>query len=210
MFPADYEPAPQSTIPLLRRRPVILFLCTAICILIGTGVALWRYFGVGGVTSYSNQAVLFRDSDLRLPPDLAGNTGRIRVVHFWDPDCASCNENTDAHLNYLITMFRGAKIDFYSVRRPGTRGELPAFLQGRLKPLSGIEGMERIAASPSIAIWGADGKLAYAGPYSEGLVCSSANSFVEPILNRLVAGEHVAPSPLVAVGCYCPWNTVPG
>jgi hypothetical protein len=210
MFLPNDEEAPQPTIPLLRRPPVVLFLCAAACILIGIGIGLWRYFGVGGVTSYSNQAVLFTDADLRLPPDLAGNTGRIRVVHFWDPDCTTCNENTDAHLNYLVTMFRGANIDFYSVRKPGTHGQLPAFLQGKLKPLPGIEGMERIPASPAIAIWSADGKLAYAGPYSEGLVCSSANSFVEPILNRLVAGEHIEPSPIVAVGCYCPWNTAPG
>ncbi|MBP0595039.1 thiol-disulfide isomerase [Paraburkholderia sp. LEh10] len=210
MFLAGDEETPRSTIPLLRRRPVILFLCATVCILIGTGVALWRYFGIGGVTSYSNQAVIFRDSDLRLPPDLAGNTGRIRVVHFWDPDCTTCNENTDAHLNYLISMFRGANIDFYSMRKPGTHGQLSAFLRGKLKPLAGIEGIERIPASPAIAIWAADGKLAYAGPYSEGFVCSSANSFVEPILGMLVAGEHVRPVPLVAVGCYCPWNTAPG
>jgi Domain of unknown function (DUF6436) len=200
----------QPAIPLLRRRPIILFLCAALCILIGTGVALWRYFGLGGLSNYSNQAVLFRDADLRLPPTLAGNTGRIRVVHFWDPDCTTCNENTDAHLNYLIAMFRGANIDFYSVRKPGTHGQLPAFLRGKLKTLPGIEGMERIPASPAIAIWAADGKLAYAGPYSQGLVCSSANSFVEPILNRLVAGEHVEPFAMVAVGCYCPWSTGSG
>ncbi|MEX3968334.1 DUF6436 domain-containing protein [Paraburkholderia sp. EG286B] len=70
--------------------------------------------------------------------------------------------------------------------------------------------MEHIGASPAIAIWAADGKLAYVGPYSNGLVCSSANSFVEPILDKLVAGEHVEPSPIVAVGCYCPWNSIPG
>ncbi|MEX3985358.1 DUF6436 domain-containing protein [Paraburkholderia sp. EG287A] len=210
MFLNDDRETPQSTIPLLRRRPIIFFLCASLCILIGIGVALWLSFGVGGVASYSNQAVLFLDSDLRLPPDLAGNTGRIRVVHFWDPDCNTCNENTYAHLNYLITMFGGENIDFYSVRKPGTHGQLPAFLRGKLKPLPGIEGMERIPASPAIAIWAADGKLAYAGPYSAGLVCSSSNSFVEPILNRLVAGAHVEPAPMVADGCYCPWNTARG
>ncbi|MFP4898105.1 DUF6436 domain-containing protein [Paraburkholderia sp. BR14312] len=201
---------PQSIVPLMRRRLFILFLCAAVCILVGTGVALWRYLGVDGVSSYSNQPVLFEDADLRLPPDLAGNTGRIRVVHFWDPDCVSCNEITDAHLNYLITMFRDADIDFYSVRKPGTHGQLPAFLRGKIKPLRGIEGMERIPASPAIAIWDANGKLAYAGPYSTGLVCSSNNSFVEPILNKLVEGLHVEPVPMVAVGCYCPWYTARG
>ena len=205
----DYHARP--AIPFLRRRPVVLFLCAASAILIATGVGLWRYFGVGGLKNYADKAVLFQDAQLRLPPELAGNTGRIRVVHFWDPECTTCNENTDAHLNYLIAMFKGANIDFYSVQKPGTRGQLPAFLRGKLKPLSHIDGMERIPASPSMAIWGPDGKLAYAGPYSQGLVCSSTNSFVEPILDKLVAGQHVEPFPTtVAVGCYCPWSTTPG
>jgi hypothetical protein len=210
MSPSSNEKTHQPAVPLLRRRAVIVFLGVAVTILIATGVSLWQYFGVSGLNDYSNQAVLFRDADLRLPPDIAGNTGRIRVVSFWDPGCTTCNSNTDAHLNYLVSMFRGTNIDFYSVRKPGTRGELPAFLRGKLKPLPGIEGMERIPASPSVAIWAADGKLAYAGPYSQGLVCSSENSFVEPILNRLVAGEHVEPFPMVAVGCYCPWNSAAG
>ncbi|WP_238554869.1 DUF6436 domain-containing protein [Paraburkholderia hospita] len=170
-----------------------------------TAVGLWRYFGIGGLTGYADKAVLFQDADLRLPPDLIGATGRIRVVHFWDPECTICNKETDAHLNYLITMFRGAPIDFYSVQKPGTHGQLPPFLRGKLKPLTYIQGMERIPASPSMAIWAPDGKLAYAGPYSQGIVCSSTNSFVEPILNKLVAGQHVEPFPMVAVGCYCPW-----
>jgi hypothetical protein len=40
MFLADDGETPQSTISLLRRRPIILFLCASLCILIGTGVEL--------------------------------------------------------------------------------------------------------------------------------------------------------------------------
>lgn len=198
--------ARSASLPLLRRPLIIVFLVVAASILVATAVGLWRYFGVGGLTSYAERAVLFGDADLRLPPGLAGNTGRIRVVHFWDPDCR-CNKETDAHLNYLIQMYRNRNVDFYSVRRPGTQGQLARFIQGKLKPLDRIEGVERLPASPSMAIWGADGKLAYAGPYSEGLVCSSSNSFVEPILDKLVAGQRVEPFSMVAVGCYCPWAT---
>ncbi|WP_454726703.1 MULTISPECIES: DUF6436 domain-containing protein [Cupriavidus] len=193
--------------PFLRRPAVIAFLCAALAILVATGAGLWRYFGVGGLSDYAGRAVVFGDADLRLPPALAGATGRIRVVHFWDPGCTTCNKETDAHLNYLIQMYRHAGIDFYSVQKPGTHGALAPFLRGKLKPLAGIEGMERLPASPSMAIWAADGKLAYAGPYSAGLVCSSTNSFVEPILDRLVAGQRVTPQPMLAVGCYCPWST---
>ncbi|SDD96092.1 hypothetical protein SAMN05216345_12415 [Cupriavidus sp. YR651] len=195
---------------ILSRRAALALVCLASVAIAGAGVGLWRYFGAGGLASYSERAVVFGDSDLRLPPELAGETGRIRVVHFWDPDCTTCNKETDAHLNYLIQMYRNANVDFYSVQKPNTRGQLAPFLQGKLKPLPRIEGMERLPASPSMAIWAANGKLAYAGPYSEGLVCSSANSFVEPVLDKLIAGQQVEPMAMMAIGCYCLWNTGPG
>ena len=68
---------------------------------------------------------------------------------------------------------------FYSVQKPGSKGEIAPFLRGRIKPLTGIEGMQSLPASPALAIWDRDGNLAYAGPYSEGLVCNSSNSFVD-------------------------------
>ncbi|WP_211951216.1 hypothetical protein [Cupriavidus yeoncheonensis] len=70
-------------------------------IILGTaGVGLWRYVGAGRLASYAERAVVFGDSDLHLPPAIAGNTGRIRVVHFWDPDC-TCDKEMDAHLNFV-------------------------------------------------------------------------------------------------------------
>jgi len=195
--------------PILRRKATIALLCLVATALGVVGVCLWRYFGAGGLASYSERAMVFGDSDLRLPSDLAGNTGRIRVVHFWDPDC-TCNKETDAHLNYLIQMYRSFNVDFYSVQKPGTHGRISDYLRGKLKPLARIEGMERLPASPSVAIWAVDGKLAYAGPYSEGLICSSTNSFVEPILGKLIAGEKLEPMGMMAVGCYCPWNVGDG
>jgi len=187
------------------RRAASGLLCLTAAILCISGAGLWRYSGAGGLASYAERAVAFGDSDLQLPADLAGNTGRIRVVHFWDPDCA-CNKETDAHLHYLIEMYRNANVDFYSVQKPDTHGQLAPFLRGALKSLPRIEGMEHLPATPSIAIWAADGKLAYAGPYSAGLVCSSTNSFVEPVLNKLITGKKVEPMGMMAVGCYCPWN----
>ncbi|MNW22703.1 hypothetical protein D3C71_2243470 [compost metagenome] len=57
-----------------------------------------------------------------------------------------------------------------------------------------------------MAIWDRDGKLAYVGPYSEGAVCTSANSFIEPVLEALLAGRAVHSTGSLAVGCYCAWN----
>jgi len=191
----------------LSRHAKRIALLAGVALILATGTAMWRYFGFSSMGAYAERAVLFEDTMLRLPPELAGATGRIRLVHFWDPACRTCNRETGAHLSYLISMYRRANIDFNSVQRPGTRGELPDFLQGKLTPLPRIDGMEQLPASPSVAIWDGEGRLAYAGPYSLGMVCTSANSFIEPVIDDLVAGKHVAQSHgLLAVGCYCPWQ----
>ncbi|WMJ70859.1 DUF6436 domain-containing protein [Stenotrophomonas sp. 24(2023)] len=189
-----------------RRRALRWGIALGCLFMAGTGVALWNYFGYGAQARFSEQAIVFDDTQLRLPAALAGATGRIRVVHFWDPACTVCNRETGAHLSYLISMYRRANVDFYAVRRPGTQGELPAHLRGRLTELPTLAGIEHIPASPAVAIWDGSGHLAYAGPYSIGMVCNSANSFVEPILDKLVAGQTVRPRGLLAVGCYCPWH----
>ncbi len=177
--------------------------CGVIVLLVSLVVLLWWRAGLVNLRSYSSPAVFFTGEPLRLPPALAGE-GPIRVVHFWDPDCP-CHEETDAHLNYLMGMYRFAHIAFYSVQRPGTSGQLAPFLQGRLQPLPALAGMETLPASPAIAIWDRSGRLAYAGPYSEGLVCNSATSFVEPVLDALVRGRPVQAGGVVAQGCYCSW-----
>lgn len=190
----------------LSKRAAIVLVSLASVAVILAATGLWQYFGASGLSNYSDHVAVFNDSDLKLPPLLAGNTGRIRVVHFWDPECRPCNNETDAHLNYLIQMYRNVKVDFYSVQKPNSSGQLTKFLQGKLKPLIAIEGMENIPASPSMAIWDATGRLSYVGPYSDGLVCNSSSSFVEPILDKLIAGQKVEPKPMISVGCYCPWK----
>jgi hypothetical protein len=189
-----------------RRRWMRLWIAAGCVVMAAVAVAIWQYFGFSEQASFAEQAIVFDDTQLKLPAELAGATGRIRVVHFWDPACTVCNRETGAHLSYLTTMYRRAGIDFYAVRRPGTEGELPDYLQGRLKELPTIQGVEQIPASPAVAIWDRDGHLAYAGPYSIGMVCNSANSFVEPILDKLVHGQTVRPRGLLAVGCYCRWQ----
>ncbi|TBU98547.1 DUF6436 domain-containing protein [Stutzerimonas kirkiae] len=182
-----------------------LVIALILLILLAITLIWWRT-GAAYLRPYSEQAVFFHGETLRLPPELAG-PGPIRVVHFWDPACKRCNKEPDAHLRYLIGIYRFAGIEFYSVQRPGSSGELAPFLQGHMKALPAIEGMEALPASPALAIWDKDGELAYAGPYSEGLVCNSSNSFVEPVLDALTSGRKLSLSSNLAVGCYCDWGT---
>ncbi|WP_165496881.1 DUF6436 domain-containing protein [Phytopseudomonas dryadis] len=188
-----------------KRFLLILCLLAALAVL-AIAVWSWSRFGVAYLRPFSEQdqqAVFFQGGGLRLPDELAG-PGPIRVVHFWDPQCP-CHKETDAHLNYLISLYRFSGVEFYSVQKPGSEGEMLPFLRGKLTPLESLEGMQAIPASPAIAIWDQAGRLAYAGPYSEGLVCNSSNSFVEPILDALSANRPVSAANTMAVGCYCDW-----
>lgn len=189
----------------------LLILCLlTLAIMLAIGAWVWSRFGVAYLRPFGDQeqAVFFQGGGLKLPDELAG-PGKIRVVHFWDPQCP-CHKETDAHLNYLISLYRFSGVEFYSVQKPGSEGEMLPFLRGKLTPLESLEGMESIPASPAIAIWDQQGRLAYAGPYSEGLVCNSSNSFVEPILDALSENRSVSAANTMAVGCYCDWKSAEG
>jgi hypothetical protein len=141
---------------------------------------------------------------LRLPPELAG-PGAIRLVHFWDPACP-CNVGNQQHLAELVDKYAPQGVEFYAVQKTGSQGRLPATLNS-LEALPALPGSEQIPASPAVAIWDRSGKLAYFGPYSEGLTCNSSNSFIEPILEALSVDRKVNATHTLAVGCYCPWPT---
>jgi len=153
---------------------------------------------------YSKTTVLFNPDDFKIPEQLQ-DVKSIRVVHFYDPKCP-CNEEPDSHLRYLVGLHSTSNMKFYRVQKPGSTGEIAPFLRDVLQPITKVEGMELLPASPSLVIWDADGDLAYAGPYSEGVTCNSSNSFVEPVLEALADGRKVTVPGTIAVGCYCDWN----
>ena len=116
------------------------------------------------------------------PPNSAG-PGPIRLVHFWDPACP-CNVGNQQHLGELIEHYAPQGVEFYALQKPGSHGQLPDNLRS-MKTLTALPGADQVPASPAVAIWDRSGKLAYFGPYSEGLTCNSSNSFIEPILQAL-------------------------
>ncbi len=189
--------------PRIRPRTALSALITLLC-----AAALWlgyQWFEGRYIRAFSDRTALFAGEGLKLPADLEG-PGRIRVVHFWDPACP-CNVGNQEHLSELVTQFSGADgADFYAVQKPGTHGQLPSTLSA-IKPLSGLPGAERITSTPAVAIWDRQGRLAYFGPYSEGLICNSQNSFIEPILQALQANRPVNATHNLAVGCYCRWSS---
>ena len=164
----------------------------------------YQWFQQRYLRPFSDKPVLFSGGGLSLPAALAG-PGKIRLVHFWDPACP-CNVGNQQHLAELLARYSAQGVEFYVVQKPGSHGQLPANL-APLRPLSGLAGAQDLPASPAVAIWDRDGHLAYFGPYSEGAVCSSANSFIEPVLEALLGGRRVNATHTLAQGCYCPWGS---
>lgn len=164
--------------------------------------AAYDWFQGRYLRAFSEHTAVFSGDPLRLPDDLAG-PGKIRLVHFWDPACP-CNVGNQQHLTEMVEKFGAKGVEFFAVQKTGSHGQLPSTLSS-LKPLAVLPGSEQIPASPAVAIWDRSGKLAYFGPYSEGLTCNSSNSFIEPILNALMDDRAVNATHTLAVGCYCPW-----
>ncbi|WP_051231503.1 DUF6436 domain-containing protein [Stutzerimonas azotifigens] len=166
--------------------------------------AFW-WFEARYLRPFDERSALFSGDALALPAQLAG-PGPVRMVHFWDPACP-CNTGNQQHLAELMQRY-GRSVSFYVLQAPGTQGQLPEQLAG-LQPLATLPGAEQLPASPAAAIWDASGRLAYVGPYSEGAVCNSGNSFIEPILEALLAGRRVEATHSLAVGCFCDWGRHP-
>ena len=174
----------------------------ALVILLWVGVllsALWWYN-----TTYI-RTEFFAGQELQLPQDIAG-PGRIRLVHFWDPSCP-CNLGNQQHLGELTRDYADS-VDFYHMQMPGSNGHLPKTLN-RLKPIKIHDNTDILPASPAVAIWDEFGQLAYFGPYSEGAICNSSNSFVEPVLEALKQGRSVLSGSNLAAGCFCTWQPSP-
>lgn len=185
-------------------RPKTL-LVTAISVvwLLALLYAFWWYQG-RYLRAFDEQAVLFSGDQLQLPPALAG-PGPVRLVHFWDPACP-CNVGNQQHLTELLQRFAERGVSFHVLRKAASKGSLPAPLAA-LQPIAELPGAAAVPSSPAVAIWDREGRLAYFGPYSEGAVCTSENSFVEPILEAVLAGRRVEATHGLAVGCFCDWAT---
>lgn len=190
------------------RQPHRTTLFAALILLICTGLlwAAYDWFHGRYLRAFSEHTAVFSGDALQLPAELSG-PGPIRLVHFWDPACP-CNVINQQHLGELIEAYAPLGVEFYALQKAGSHGPLPDNLS-RMKILTALPGADQVPASPAVGIWDRSGKLAYFGPYSEGLTCNAGNSFIEPILQALAAGREVNATHTLAVGCYCSWSTGP-
>lgn len=187
------------------RQPYRTALFASLILIICAGMlwAAYDWFQGRYLRAFSEHTAVFSGDPLKLPANLAG-PGPIRLVHFWDPTCP-CNVGNQQHLGELIEQYAPQGVEFYALQKPGSHGQLPDNLR-TMKTLTALPGAEQVPASPAVGIWDRSGKLAYFGPYSEGLTCNSSNSFIEPILKALETGREVNATHTLAVGCYCSWS----
>lgn len=126
--------------------------------------------------------------------------GQIQVLHVWQSDCP-CSAGHEAYVNEMTTRFSAQGVRFARSGQASIEG-----LGGVLKTLPFWpipEQWTHWPGAPSIAIWDARGHLAYVGPYSDGAHCNSDSSFVEPVIQRLLAGGSVTITRQDTVSCLC-------
>lgn len=136
--------------------------------------------------------------------------GPATVLHFWDRDCACSRFNQD-HLRQLSQRYRAAGVRFLVMARRGgatpAQPSLSAAFGDAVAPFGAAAAdAPAIPASPAAAVFDADGRLAYLGPYSEGAACLAGNGdFVEQVLDKLLAGQRPRQINTAAFGCFCDW-----
>lgn len=131
--------------------------------------------------------------------------GRIRVFHFWNPDCY-CNRFNTQHLEQIQKQYKPQGIDFYLVVSERHKADTKQIRKifGDISILE-TEGMsDLVPSTPSAAIIKLDHGLTYFGPYSEGAMCSAqSGSFVEKTLDATLTGTPNVQVNSLAFGCYC-------
>lgn len=121
-------------------------------------------------------------------PRLVESNGSMQVVHFVDDACP-CSKFSKPHISDIEDQWSSQGVRFQTIRASG---------QGDLKS----EFFSLVSASPSVAVWDADGELAYFGPYTSGVFCGEGEDLVSQVLNSSYKGQWTNQE---YVGCFCQW-----
>ncbi|MAD01259.1 thiol-disulfide isomerase [Pseudomonas abyssi] len=157
----------------------------------------WAYWWFEGRYIKSFERPVFFQAEQVAPPFAPG---QVQVVHVWQSNCP-CSAGHEAYVEEMTRRFAEQGVRFARSGQYPTSG-MPAGLSNL--PYWPIpQAWSGWPGAPSIAIWAADGSLAYVGPYSDGAHCSADSSFVEPVVQALLAGRKVNITRQDAVACLC-------
>lgn len=68
--------------------------------------------------------------------------------------------------------------------------------------------LEHLPSTPAIVVFNQTGQLAFFGPYSTGLLCSTGNGFIERQISQFNRQQYYGATVISdAKGCYCPTKT---
>lgn len=150
-------------------------------------VAFW-YFQARWTGAYDdNQWFTFRTEGSPPPPPASAPSGQIVMAHFIDHRCP-CTRFSLPHIGALEERYD------------------PLVHSLRIDVSDAIAAdFDWIPASPAVAIWDADGVLAYLGPYNSGVICGVGDDLVARVMAALAGGENPRWVNQEAVGCYCQW-----
>lgn len=162
----------------------IFFLWVVLCVF-----SFW-WFQFRHLGAFVDQHAEFDGQYFAQKLDYAPQFGSSSVVvaHILDMNCP-CTRFAKPHIELLEQRFeKQAKFILWQ--------ELP----------DSIRSTAVIPASPAVAIWNAEGELAYYGPYSSGSFCGRGDDLVANTLAELAKGNDYQWINQDAVGCFCPWN----
>lgn len=166
-------------------------------------LACWLAGLVWAFTWYESRYVkaferpaFFEGTPVAPPLDSPG----VQVVHVWQAGCP-CNGGHQAYVSEMTKRFAAQGVVF---ARSGQRASdsLPEALR-QLPYWPMPAAWSAWPGAPAVAIWDADGQLAYVGPYTDGASCSQESSFVEPVIRALLAGRTVDITRQDTVSCLC-------
>lgn len=154
------------------------------------------WFELRWIRPFLDQVALFNGEQLSQNYAQASNS--ITVMHFGDANCP-CNRFNFDHVRDIQQHYQPHGVRFVAWQVGQSQFPLTGFDEVNHTPI-----FDAVPATPSVAVWSADGELAYFGPYSSGLLCSLGDGFAETILDQLQAGQHPQVINTTGVGCFCP------
>ncbi|WP_139309793.1 DUF6436 domain-containing protein [Teredinibacter haidensis] len=169
-----------------------------------TLLTFWWY-DIRLLRPFAETTVFFEAKSIAVPQEFLGKAS-VKVVHFYEPGCY-CNGPNLEHLEKLIQLYGEKNIEFFVLHKekPKVHSSVADSLLV-VDAATNHELYQLVPSSPGVAIWDANNKLTYFGPYSLGPTCNSPDGFVEGVLDDLILGRSPVVTSTIGSGCFCNWK----
>jgi hypothetical protein len=132
----------------------------------------------------------------QLPP--APATGEVTVLYLSDRSCP-CGRGIEARMAQLQQRFGNGLRQFVADEGAPLRASAAV----RLDPPAVAAWRAALPHWPAVAVWGADGALAYLGPLRGASNCVGSDDSLTAAIVRAVDGDVSPPVAVDVAGCFC-------